>query len=60
MSASNPIDNKTKIPEGVLSKIYEIMISATTKKIEKIIDIIAIDLKPFPYIITVTFRITKR
>ena len=40
--------------------MYETKIPATTEKIEKLIEIIAVCLNPFPYIIAVTLGITNR
>jgi len=57
--ANNPIDNNTIVPAGVMSKIYEIKIPATTENIEKDIERIAVCLNPFPYIIAVTLGITN-
>jgi hypothetical protein len=58
--ANIPIANNTIVPAGVISKIYEISIPATTENIEKLIEIIAVCLNPLPYIIAVTFGITNR
>jgi len=60
VAAKIPMDNKTIVPAGVISKIYEIKIPTTTENIEKLIEIIAVCLKPFPYIIAVTLGITNK
>ena len=59
VTASIAIDNKTIVPAGVISKMYEIKIPATTENTEKLIEIITVCLKPLPYIIAVTFGITN-
>ncbi len=40
--------------------MYEIKIPTTTENTEKLIEIIAVCLKPLPYIIAVTFGITNK
>lgn len=60
MHPNIPIAINTIVPAGVISKRYEMIIPATTENIEKLIEIIAVCLNPLPYIIAVTFGITKR
>ena len=59
VAPSNPIENKTIVPAGVISNMYEIRMPVRTENIEKLIEIIAVCLKPLPYIIAVTFGITN-
>ena len=59
VAASNPIENKTIVPAGVMSNMYEIKIPVRTENTEKLIEIIAVCLKPLPYIIAVTFGMTN-
>jgi len=54
------MDNKTIVPAGVISKMYEIIIPVTTEKIEKQIEMIAVCLKPLPNMIAETFGITNK
>ncbi len=54
-----PIDKSTIVPAGVISKTYETPIPATTENTAKQIESKAVCLNPFPYIIAVTFGITK-
>ena len=55
-----PIDSKTIVPEGVISKAYDSMIPPTTEKIANAIEIRMVFLNPFPYMIAVTLGITNR
>ena len=57
--AKRPIDIKTIVPAGVISKTYETRIPTTTEKIENEMERSAVCLNPFPYIIAVTLGITK-
>ena len=59
VTANIPIESKTIVPAGVISKTYETRIPTTTEKIENAIERIAVCLNPFPYIIAVTFGITN-
>ena len=53
------IDNKTIVPAGVISSIYESSIPPTTEETEKAIESNAVCLNPRPYSIAVTFGITN-
>jgi len=55
-----PVDSKTIVPAGVISKIYETKIPTTTEKIENAIESIVVCLNPLPYIIAVTLGITNK
>jgi hypothetical protein len=57
--AKIPIDSKTIVPAGVISKTYETRIPATTEEMENPMESSAVCLNPFPYIIAVTFGITN-
>ena len=59
VAASNPIENRTIVPAGVMSNMYEIKIPVRTENTEKLIEIIAVCLKPLPDIIAVTFGMTN-
>ncbi len=60
MHANIPIANRTIVPAGVISNTYDTSMPETTENIEKHIESSAVCLNPLPYIIAVTFGITKR
>lgn len=59
VAPKSPIDNNTMVPAGVISKIYDTAMPATTENTAKQIESNEVCLNPLPYIIAVTFGITN-